>query len=108
MPRRPATAPPDPQRPESPPFDALALKRQAQEELREATAGMTREEERSFYRQRARSGPLGAWWAKIEARGKSRPSNGERGETSPPADDPATEMGQEPNRRDAEGGREPR
>jgi hypothetical protein len=55
----------------------LALKQQAQEELLKATAGMTREEERSFYRHRARTGPLGAWWAQVEALGRTRSANGE-------------------------------
>ncbi len=86
MPRQRATGPPRPEHPEAPPFDALALKQQAQEELLKATAGMTREEERSFYRHRARAGPLGAWWAQVEALGRDGSANGE-GSGDPAASD---------------------
>ncbi len=84
MPRRRATGRPEPGRREPPPFDALAFKQRAQEELLPATAGMTREEERSFYRQRARTGPLGAWWAQFEAQSQAGSIDGERtaGETA--------------------------
>ena len=78
MPRRRATGPPEAEHREQPPFDSLAFKQRAQEELIKATAGMTREEERSFYRQRARTGPLRAWWARIEAQGRAGSMNGER------------------------------
>jgi hypothetical protein len=37
---------------------------------------MSREQERSFYRQRARTGPLGAWWARIEAQDRIGSRNG--------------------------------
>jgi hypothetical protein len=76
LPRRRATVPPGPEHPESPPFDALAFKRQTQDELLKATAGMAREEERSFYRSRAQTGPLGAWWARVQARDRSGTVNG--------------------------------
>jgi hypothetical protein len=78
LPRRRATGPPEAEHREQPPFDALAFKQQAQEELIKATAGMTREEERSFYRQRARTGPLGAWWARVEAQDRAGSMNEER------------------------------
>jgi hypothetical protein len=39
---------------------------------------MTPEEERSFYRQRAGTGTLGAWWAQIEAQARSGSANGGR------------------------------
>jgi hypothetical protein len=63
----------------------LAFKQRAQEELFQATAGMTREEERSLYRQRARTGPLGAWWAQFEAQSGAGSIDGGRsaGETAP-------------------------
>jgi hypothetical protein len=93
LPRRRATAPPDPQRREPAAFDALAFKRRTQEELLAATAGMTREEERSFYQQRARTGSLGAWWAQIEAQGRAGPMNGERDGTRPASDDTASTAG---------------
>ncbi len=81
MPRRRATGPPKPEHREPPPFDALAFKERAQEELRRATAGMTPEQERSFYRQQARTGPLGTWSAQIQAQGPTASMNVE------PADD---------------------
>jgi hypothetical protein len=75
LPRRRATGPSRPEHREPPPFDALALKQQVQDELVKTTAGMTREEERSFYRQRARTGPLGAWWAQVESQAQGRPGS---------------------------------
>src|SRR5262245_54384076 len=50
---------------------------------------MAREEERSFYRERARTGPLGAWWARVEARDRTgsvtRERAGTEGVSGPPA-----------------------
>jgi hypothetical protein len=93
LPRRRATSPPGPQRHHPPAFDALALKQRAQEELLEATAGMTREEERSFYRQRARTGSLGAWWAQVEAHGRSGLIHGQRDGAGPAPEDPSSTPG---------------
>ena len=72
MPRRRATGPPKPKHPEAAPFDALAFKEKVQAELYEATKGMTREEERAFYREAVRTGPLAEWWARAEAETKAR------------------------------------
>jgi hypothetical protein len=85
LPRRRDTGPPRPEHREPPPFDALAFKQQVQDELIKATDGMTREEERSFYRQRAQTGPLGPWWAQVEAQGRAGSMNGEHAasETAP-------------------------
>ena len=33
---------------------------------------MTPEEERAFYTERARTGPLGAWWTEVEAQSRAR------------------------------------
>lgn len=77
MPRRRATEPPKRERPEQPPFDALAFKEQAQQRLREATAGMSAEEEIAFYRQGALTGPLGAWWAQVVAGSGAEPASPE-------------------------------
>jgi hypothetical protein len=99
LPRQRATGPPRPEHPEPPPFDALALKQQAQEELLKATAGMSREEERSFYRHRARTGPLRAWWAQVEALGRAESANGE-GSGEPAASDhpaPSGHPGESPD-----------
>jgi hypothetical protein len=71
----------------------LALKQRAQEELLKATAWMAREEERSFYRERARTGPLGAWWARVEARDQTRSVNGERAGTEDVSGPPASTAG---------------
>ena len=72
MPRRRATGPPKHERPEQAPIDALALKRKVQAKLLKATKGMTPEEERAFYTERARTGPLGAWWTEVEAQSRAR------------------------------------
>jgi len=80
--RRRATGPPKDQRPEDAPFDALAFKEKVQAELYKATKGMTREEERAFYREGVRTGPLAGLWARVEAQSKARAGAG------PPNDAP--------------------
>src|SRR5208337_1854958 len=60
------------ERPEQAPIDALGLKRKVQAKLLKATKGMTPEEERAFYTELARTGPLGAWWTEVEAQSRAR------------------------------------
>ncbi len=97
MPRRRAIGPPKPGRREPAPFDALAFKQRTQEELLQTTAGMTREEERTSYRQRARTGPLGAWWAQVAAQGQVGSMNGERADGEPMSNrSPSSARGAEP------------
>jgi pyridoxine/pyridoxamine 5'-phosphate oxidase len=43
-------------------FDCLAFKRSAQMEIYEEIKHLTREEQLTYFRSRAESGPLGAWW----------------------------------------------
>jgi hypothetical protein len=46
-------------------FDCVAFKRQAQAAIYEMIKDLPAEEQIRAYRQRALSGPLGAWWRKI-------------------------------------------
>jgi hypothetical protein len=47
-------------------FDCIAFKRRVQAEIRHETAGMTREEEISYYHIRVAAGPFGNWWGTLE------------------------------------------
>jgi hypothetical protein len=47
-------------------FDALAFKARAQARISKEIRGMTREEEREYYRRSAESGPLGDWVKKVK------------------------------------------
>ena len=54
----------------TPAVDCVALKRQAQAKIYADTKEMSAAEEVEYFRRRARSGALGAWWKRL-----SNPSN---------------------------------
>ena len=49
------------------PFDCVAFKRQAQAKIYEETRAMTPDEQAAYFRRRAQSGSLGAWWKRVSA-----------------------------------------
>ena len=55
---------------EQQPFDCVAFKRQAQARIYEETRAMTSDEQAAYFRQRAQSGSLGAWWKRLSATSK--------------------------------------
>ena len=51
----------------SQPVDCVALKRQAQAKIHADTKGMTTTEQIAYFRRRAESGALGAWWKRVSS-----------------------------------------
>ena len=51
----------------SKPFDCIAYKRQAQEAIEAVIHGASTEEQIAYFRHRAESGRIGAWWHSIYA-----------------------------------------
>ena len=48
-------------------FDCVAMKRELQAKLAAETAGMTWDEKVAYYEKKAMSGPLAAFWRKVDA-----------------------------------------
>jgi pyridoxine/pyridoxamine 5'-phosphate oxidase len=49
-------------------FDCLAFKDLAQARIRDAIRDMSHQEQQEYFRARAASGPLGAWWTSVGPR----------------------------------------
>jgi hypothetical protein len=48
-------------------FDCVAMKRELQAQLAAETAGMTWDEKVAYYHKKAMTGPLAAFWRKVDA-----------------------------------------
>jgi hypothetical protein len=51
-------------------FDCVEFKRNAQEAIYEKIRNLKPEEEIAFFRDAARQGPLGQWWADVQQRAR--------------------------------------
>ena len=53
-------------------FDCIAFKRQAQRKVFDETKNLTLEDQVSYFRKRANSGPLGKWWKRLPSASPSQ------------------------------------
>jgi len=52
-------------------IDCVAMKRAIQARIAEDIAGMSWEQEVAYYRQKAKTGPLAAFWREVEGKGSA-------------------------------------